>query len=140
MKAPLGTLVFKITPVFHYIQGKAEQAGLHVHYEKAKETLQLFMNKESYVNGEKYIGAIQYEGSNNYGKREPHLVSWRFKRSNISVQLKQELELLTAFRKDKNTGPEINHEAESIAFKFEYLNEDAKKAIEEIVNVLQKYC
>ncbi|WP_155800283.1 hypothetical protein [Planococcus halocryophilus] len=38
---------FKVTPLFHYIQRQAEAAGLHVHWANAKETLQLFENKES---------------------------------------------------------------------------------------------
>lgn len=130
---------FKVTPIFDYIKEQAEQAGLHIHYDNGKETYQLFLNKESYKNKEKYIGAIQYEGSNNYKNREPHLVNWRFKRSNISNELKQELESITSYRRDKNIGPEINPYAESISFKFEFLNEASKETIEEIIKVLRKY-
>lgn len=139
MKESLVEYTFKVTPIFDYIKEQAEQAGLHIHYDNGKETLQLFLNKESYKNKERYIGAIQYEGSNDYNNREPHLVSWRFKRSNISNELKQELESITSFRRDKNIGPGVNPSTESISFKFEFLNEAAKETIEKIVKVLRKY-
>ena len=129
----------KVTPIFNYIQEQAELAGLYIHYEKAKETVQLFLNRQTFEKGEKYIGAIQYEGSNDYANKEPHLVSWRFKRSNLLPELKTDLEEITNFRKDKNIGPVINPEAESIAFKFEHLDKEVEKIVNRIVKILQKY-
>ncbi len=113
--------------------------GCYIQHDQAKETLQLFLNNESFTNGERYIGAIQYEGSNHYEKREPHMVSWRFKRENLPSELKQRLEAIGTFRRDKNTGPAINPDAESIAFKFEELNELAKETILKIGEVLRIY-
>ena len=131
---------FKVTPVFDYIQEQAEQAGLFIiHNHDAKRSLQLFMNKKSFENRDYYIGAIQYEGSKDYEKKEPNLVSWRFKRSNIPNELRQKLELITSFRRDKNDGPAVNPESESIAFKFSGLNEEAKKTMSEIVNTLKQF-
>lgn len=140
MKDSLLKYSFKITPVFDYIQEQADQAGLYIiHNNDAKRSLQLFMNKESFETGEYYIGAIQYEGSKDYKKKEPNLVSWRFKRSNIPNGLKQKLELITSFRRDKNDGPAINPESESIAFKFSCLNEETKETMSEIANILKNY-
>jgi len=140
MKDIFNKYSFKVTPVFNYIIEQTEQAGLHInHFNNAKQSLQLFRNKESYEKNELYIGAIQYEGSSNFEEKEPHLVSWRFKRANISSELKQELESITSFRRDKNTGPAVNPKAESIAFKFENLNEQARETMKDIVKILRGY-
>lgn len=132
MKELIEEYSFKVTPIFDYIKVQTEQAGLYIHYGKSKETLQFFLSKESFIKNEKYIGAIQYEGSNDYAKKEPHLVSWRFKRANISNELKQDLESILSFRRDKNIGPKVNSSTESISFKFEYWTESIKETIEEI--------
>lgn len=130
---------FMVTPIFNFVKEQVERVGGYIHHDNGKETLQIYLSKKSFDEGDRYIGAIQYEGSNDYNKKEPHLVSWRFKRENLPCDLKQELEVITPFRKDKNTGTAINLQAESIAFKFEDLNENAKKAIQEIAEVLSKY-
>lgn len=136
MKTPLDKYHFEVSPIFHYIKEQAEGA-VFFHYDNAKETLQFYRNEGSYKNGERYIGAIQYEGSNNYIKREPHLVSFRFKRANLPNELKLQLEEIKEFRRDKNTGPAINLKAESIAFKFEELSEEARQTIKNIIWVLK---
>jgi len=138
MKTPLDNYRFEVTPIFDYIKGQVEIV-VYLHYNQAKETMQLFLSEESFNQGDRYIGAIQYEGSNNYEEREPHLVSLRFKRSNLPEVLKNRLEEITEYRRDKNTGPAINPEAESIAFKFEVLNNEVKDTIEKIINVF-RYC
>lgn len=137
MKEMLKEYSFNVTPIFNYIKEQAEQGGLHLHSDNSKQTVQLFLNKESFQNNEKYIGAIQYEGSNDFVKKEPHLVSWRFKRSNISNELRRDLEKITSLRRDKNMGPGVNPSAESISFKFESLNETTKETIANIMKVLK---
>lgn len=130
---------FAVTSVFSYIRKQCEEVGLYVHYEESKETLQLFLNQYSYSSGEKYIGAIQYEGSNDYQVREPHIVSFRFKRINLPIELRGNLESLSSFRRDKNSGSAMNPKDESIAFKFEELNEESKEAISLIISTINKY-
>ncbi|QDP99723.1 hypothetical protein FOH38_03670 [Lysinibacillus fusiformis] len=66
-------------------------------------------------------------------------MSWRFKRSNISQELEQAPEEITAFRKDKESGPAINQTSESIAFKFQQINRIEKQVILQIADVLQRY-
>lgn len=83
-----------------------------------------------------YLGALQYEGSNNFELKEPYIVNLRFKRAHLLQELKEALENITTFRKDKNDGPEINLSAESIAFKFKTLNPEVEETIDEIVDAL----
>ncbi|WP_456276553.1 hypothetical protein [Bacillus sp. AK128] len=128
--------VFNITPIFRYIQDRSLEAGLFLRYDEAKETIQLFLKEENEV---KRIGAIQYEGSNDYENREPHIVGWRFERDLLLHELKQDLERITSYRRDKNTGPAVNPEAQSIAFKFEELDESMKEAVDRIVKVIKNY-
>ncbi|MDF0728925.1 hypothetical protein PY093_20135 [Cytobacillus sp. S13-E01] len=136
MKTPLDNYNFAVSPIFNFIKDQAEEA-VFLHYDIAKETLQLFRSEESYKNGDRYIRAIQYEGSNDYVKREPHVVSIRFKRANLPSELKQKLEDIKEFRRDKNTGPAINPQSESIAFKFERLSTEARETINNIIRVLK---
>lgn len=140
MQSHLGQYSLKVTPLFDHIKKQAQQSGVYLYYNNSKETLQLFKSEESFNCGDKYIGAIQYEGSNDYAKREPHLVSFRFKRANLPHELKQALEGITSFRRDKNSGASVNLDAESIAFKFQSLAEEGvEKTIAEIVDVLRKH-
>ncbi len=136
MNTPLDNYNFAVSPIFNFIKKEAEEA-VFLYYDTAKETLQFFRSEESYKTGERYIGAIQYEGSNDYSKREPHIVSLRFKRTNLPIELKQQLEEIMEFRRDKNTGPAINPNAESIAFKFEQLSAEARQTINNIMCVLK---
>lgn len=129
---------FKITPLFNYIWEKAKEAGLYPLYAKSKETMQLFLDHELLEDRAIRIGAIQYEGISTTQK-EPHLVNWRFERRLLPEDLKNELEILTSFRRDTNSGPDINPHAQSISFKFEELNQPTKEAIENIVKVISKY-
>ncbi|MCX8046569.1 MAG: hypothetical protein N3A70_06795 [Anoxybacillus gonensis] len=130
---------FAITPLFNFIVKKSTEAGLHVHCENTKQTLQLFMSDAFVKGGRKRVGAVQYEGCNNYAIKEPHIVSWRFYRALLPSELKEDLEKITSFRRDKNTGPRVNPQAQSIVFKFEALTDDAKEAIEQIASVLKKH-
>ena len=123
--------------IFSYIKELAE-AVVFLHCGTEKETLKFFMSKESYKKGDNYIGAIQYEGSNDYLNREPLIVSIQFKRANLPTELKHQLEKITDFRHDKNIGPAINPKAESIAFKFEHLNDEERQTITNIVGVLKQ--
>jgi hypothetical protein len=140
MNSPLERYAFQITPLFEYIQSQAKAAGLWIHWEKAKEALQLFENEESFRQKKRYFGAMQYEGSKDFAQKEPHTVSFRFKRSNLPAALRTDLEKITTFRRDKNQGPPLNPLSESIAFKFQQLGEQEKATIEEITCVLKKYC
>ena len=72
-----------------------------------------------------------------YLKREPHIVNFRFKRANLPSEIKLQLEEIKEFRRDKNTGPAINPEVESIAFKFERLSAEERKTINKIISVLK---
>jgi uncharacterized coiled-coil DUF342 family protein len=128
--------VFNVTHIFRYLQDRSLEAGLFLHYDDAKETIQLFLKEDNDV---KRIGAIQYEGSNDYEVKEPHIVSWRFERETLINELKEDLEQITSYRRDKNTGPAVNPEAQSIAFKLEELNDEAKITIDHIVKVFRKY-
>jgi len=130
---------FAITPIFHFIAIKSMEAGLYLCDGHAKQTVQLLMRDSAFENGKKRIGAIQYEGSNDYTEKEPCMVSWRFERALLPDGLKQELEAITAFRRDHNKGPAINPSAQSIAFKFDELTDAAKETIEAITAVLKKY-
>ena len=126
--------------MFDYIQGLVEKAGLYViHNNNAQRSLQFYKSKESYNNDERYLGAIQYEGSADYEKKEPNLVSWRFKRENIPDEFRQSLESITAFRRDRNNGPAVNPKSESIAFKFDSLGDGALETMDDIVNTIKKY-
>ncbi|HWL22471.1 MAG TPA: hypothetical protein VNR38_01735 [Ureibacillus sp.] len=126
---------FQITPLFQYILEKAREAGLYPHYAKGKQTIQLFLDHDLLEDRAIRVGAIQYEGSNSEQK-EPHLVNWRFERRLLPSDLRDALESITSFRKDTNAGPDINPNAQSIAFKFEELNEQTKNAIQDIVDVI----
>ncbi|MGZ0087169.1 hypothetical protein ACWNXI_16805 [Caldibacillus thermoamylovorans] len=130
---------FAVSPIFHLLASKSMEAGLHVCDGHAKQTVQLFMNDAASEKGKKRIGAIQYEGSNDYAMKKPYIVSWRFERALLPDGLKQDLEAITAFRRDRNAGPSINPNAQSIAFKFEALTDAAKETIEAITAVLQKH-
>ncbi|WJQ06887.1 hypothetical protein QT235_17170 [Geobacillus stearothermophilus] len=130
---------FAIAPIFHFIANKSMEAGLHLCDGHAKQTVQLFMNDAASEKGKKRIGAIQYEGSNDYTAKEPCIVSWRFERALLPDGLKQDLEAITAFRRDQNEGTAINPNAQSIAFKFEALTDAAKETIEAITAVLKKH-
>ncbi len=129
---------FQITPLFHYIWEKSKEAGLYPDFASGKETIQLFIDHDILEDRAIRVGAIQYEGSNS-SEREPHLVNWRFERRVLPEELRKDLESITLFRRDKNTGPNINTSAQSIAFKFEELNEATKEAVENIVNVLMRH-
>ena len=139
MNFPIESYSFQITPIFRHIQLSVEVAGAYLHQGDTKETLQFYSSETAFRQGEPYFGAIQYEGSNDYDKKEPSLVSWRFKRANLPGELKQELEIIEAFRKDTNSGPPTDPEAESIAFKFDRFNLAAKATIKEIRNALENY-
>lgn len=140
MKGDFFEYSFDITPVFEHIQSLVEKAGLYViHNNDAQRSLQFYKNKESYYNKERYLGAIQYEGSADYEKKEPNLVSWRFKRENIPVDFRQSLESITSFRRDKNKGPAVNPKSESIAFKFDSLGAGALETMDDIVNIIKRY-
>ncbi|WP_233204975.1 hypothetical protein [Geobacillus sp. WSUCF-018B] len=130
---------FATAPLFHFIASKSMEAGLHVCDGRGKQTVQLFMNDAASEKGKKRIGAIQYEGSNDYAMKEPYIVSWRFERALLPDGLKRDLEAITAFRRDRNVGPSINPNAQSIAFKFEALTDGAKETIEAITAVLKKH-
>jgi len=47
--------------------------------------------------------------------------------------------MITTFRKDKNNGPSVNPEAQSIVFKFQELTEETRSAVDTIVSVLKKH-
>ena len=128
---------FSITPLFQFIAERSEEAGLEVMDGGYEQTVQLFIKNP--VTDVKRIGAIQYEGSNDFGKKEPDIVSWRFERNLIPVALKNDLEMITTFRKDKNNGPSVNPEAQSIVFKFQELTEETRSAVDTIVSVLKKH-
>lgn len=129
---------FQITPLFKYIWEKSKEAGLYPDYANGKETIQLFIDHELLEDRAIRVGAIQYEGTNS-SEREPHLVNWRFERRALPDELRLELESITLFHTDKNTSPNINANAQSIAFKFEELNEATKEIVENIVNVLIRH-
>jgi hypothetical protein len=118
-----------LTRVFKMIHNQAVTAGLYIHWNGTSQTLQLFHNEASYNNKEKYIGAIQYEGSNDFTKKAPTTVSWRFKRGNIQTYLREALEEITDYRQDKNIGPNVDPSAESISFKFSSFNDEVEETI-----------
>lgn len=129
---------FEITPLFNFIANKSMEAGLLVYRDNTEQTVQLFM-KDKITGEKKRIGAIQYEGSKDYTKKEPYIINWRFERGLLTNELRQDLEAITSFRRDKNEGPPINPNAQSIAFKFRQLTDAEKETIEEIVAVLKKH-
>ncbi|WP_102345907.1 hypothetical protein [Bacillus sp. Marseille-P3661] len=139
MKNPLELNFGLVSEVFKYIHEQALSSGLYVHLTGNYQTLQLFRDQRAFDGGEKYIGAIQFEGSNNFDVKPPSIVSLRFKRSNLSKNLLEELESITDYRKDKNSGPNINTSAESIAFKFESLDYKAKETIGRIGGIVKQY-
>lgn len=127
-----------ISKVYALILKQSRESDLYVHWTGTWQTMQLYLNEESFNNKEKYIGAIQYEGSNNYKEKLPHIVSWRFKRVNLNAVLRDALEEITEFRMDKNKKPYINPSSESIAFKFTNFGSKEKLAIEKIGDVIKK--
>lgn len=129
---------FQITPLFNYIREKAREAGLYPENAKNKESIQLFLDHELLEDRAIRVGAIQYEGINST-QLEPNLVNWRFDRRLMPDDLRTELDTIVPFRRDTNAGLDINLNAQSIAFKFEELNEQSKEAIETIVDVIRKY-
>lgn len=129
---------FQITPLFNYIREKAREAGLYPENANNKESIQLFLDHELLEDRAIRVGAIQYEGINST-QVEPNLVNWRFDRRLMPDDLRTELEAILPFRRDTNAGLDINLNAQSIAFKFEELNEQSKEAIETIVDVISKY-
>jgi hypothetical protein len=68
MTNPLNYNFGLITETFKEIHNQSISSNLFVHWNGTSQTLQLFLNKESYQDNQKYIGAIQYEGSNNLMK------------------------------------------------------------------------
>ncbi|WKA57303.1 hypothetical protein QWY16_12420 [Planococcus shenhongbingii] len=130
---------FELAGLYEYIRSRLSAVGLWIHNENAKETLQFFKNEKSFLLRERYLGAIQYEGSADFSKKEPHTVSFRFKRSNLTDALKNDLEKIITFRCDKNKGPSINPLSESIAFKFKQLGENEKSTIDEIIRTLKEH-
>lgn len=139
MNFPVESYSFTVTPIFRHIRLSAEVAGAYLHQGNAKETLQFYSSEQAFQEGKPYWGAIQYEGSNDYEKKEPSRVSWRFKRANLPEELKQELEVIEAFRQDTNAGAPTDPNSESIAFKFDSFNLAAKATIKEIRNALENY-
>ncbi|KSU89422.1 hypothetical protein ABEP17_04200 [Priestia flexa] len=137
VKHPLQHHFGEVTEIFHYIHDLCESAGLYIDWHGTTQTVQLYRNKESREAGDRYIGAIQYEGSNELQKRTPSTVSLRFRRSNLTSPFKYLLENITAFRKDTNKEPFVNAEAESIAFKFTALDEEAMETLRQIEDVLK---
>ncbi len=129
---------YQITPLFNYIREKSKEAGLYPYYANRKQSIELFIDHELLEDRTIRIGEIQYEGSYT-AQIEPILVNWRFERQALSINLLQELESITSFRNDSNTGPKVNLKTQSISFKFEELNEASKGTIQQIVDVLIKY-
>ncbi|MFS0576614.1 hypothetical protein AB1K83_13330 [Sporosarcina sp. 179-K 3D1 HS] len=139
MNFPVESYSFAITPIFRHIRLSTEVAGAYLHQRDAKETLQFYSSEKAFQEGQPYWGAIQYEGSNDYGEKEPSLVSWRFKRANLPEELRQELEAIEAFRQDTNSGASMDPQAESIAFKFGKFDLAAKATMKEIRNALENF-
>lgn len=129
---------FQITPLFNYIREKAREAGLYPENANNRESIQLFLDHELLEDRAIRIGAIQYEGSNST-QIEPNLVNWRFERRLLPDDLRTELEAILSFRGDTHAGLNINSNAQSIAFKFEELNEQTRDAIQTIVDVISRY-
>ncbi|TYR80559.1 hypothetical protein FZC66_09285 [Priestia megaterium] len=137
MKHPLQHHFGEVTEIFHYIYEVCERSGIYIDWSGTTQTVQLYKSKESYLCGEKYIGAIQYEGSNQFQKRIPSLVSLHFRRANLSYIFRYLLENIKEFRKDTNKEPFINPDAESISFKFTSLSEEAVNVINKIEDVFK---
>lgn len=72
-----------ISEIFKVIMGISTDLGFFLYSDEAKQTIQIYESKEAFEKKEKYLGAIQYEGSNDFEVKAPHIVSWRFKRLNI---------------------------------------------------------
>ncbi len=130
-----------ISLVFRNICDRMKNIGLYVHCQtnadgsvKTWQTVQFYSGKSL---SDKPLGAVQYEGSNDYAKKRPHIVNWRFYRNNLPTEWKSKLEQIdNEYRMDTNDGPRMNPEAQSIAFKFTVADERSDRFIDAIIDQL----
>jgi hypothetical protein len=156
MDEPRKLSLGSISVIFNKICDSLETNGFVIASERKKDgtlktaqTVQVYLKDEDYlrIHRPTYItkiqptfAAVQYEGSNDFSKKPPHTVNWRFYRNNIPEYLKNQLEHLDeGFRRDTNDGPRLNPKATSIAFKFSHNDKQSNLFIERLADRLAAF-
>lgn len=113
----------EVTDIYKYISNKLIGLGFELRSEGTYQAKQIFLNGIANP-----VGAIQYEGSNDFEKKLPFILSLRFNRANVPEQWKVQLE------KDDKRYRKILKTV--ITHKFKSFNEETKSYIDDLCSTL----
>ncbi|MCL7749210.1 hypothetical protein [Halalkalibacter alkaliphilus] len=130
---PLSYDFGEVSALFKFIYRETERAGFHIGWKNTKQTVQFYLRKEDGESYDNQIGAIQYEGSNDFSKKAPTTVSWRFIIKNMPDTLIRDLSSVLS---EEQAFLLVNKSKDVIAFRFQDLEARTKGSITEISEVL----
>jgi 7-cyano-7-deazaguanine synthase len=148
MKSPYEVKAGPITEIFNLICTELKQIGFDLRNENTWQTIQFYLRDEDYCRFSKnpgakspIIGSVQYCGSNDFEKKLPNYINWRFYRNNLPN--KQWLEVIeeikdSPYRKDRINGPEIDPSCISIGFSFFNYDSNIEEFIKTVAQKLTK--
>lgn len=132
---PLAYNFGEISNLFQFVCEETQRAGLYVGWRNTKQTVQIYLRKEDGEIYQNQVGAIQYEGSNDFAKKPPHTVSWRFIIHNMPKKLIRDLSTILS---DEKAYMLFNEQEDHIVFKFKQDTAEARMKIKKINQALRK--
>ncbi|MBM7704407.1 hypothetical protein [Metabacillus iocasae] len=125
----------EVTDLFHAICNETQQAGMYIDWKNTKQTVQIFLHEDDARRNVNQIGAIQYEGSNDFGRKAPTTVSWRFNLAQLPSGLKRDLEAIGG---QSSLASYLEITTNYVTFKFKEETLETHEAIKKIGRMLRK--
>ncbi|HWL23813.1 MAG TPA: hypothetical protein VNR38_08695 [Ureibacillus sp.] len=123
-----------ISNLFQFVCEETQRAGLYVGWRNTKQTVQIYLREEDGESYQNQVGAIQYEGSNDFAKKPPHTVSWRFIIHNMPKKLVRDLSTILS---SEQASMLFNEREDHIVFKFKQDTVEARMKIKKINQALR---
>jgi len=120
----------EISELFHFIFRETKNAGFWIGWRKTKQTLQIYFTDKDEESGRNQVGAIQYEGSNDFHKKAPDTISWRFNKKNLPKSLLSNIFMIHS--------KEIYENDDYIIYKYKSDTANARTEIKAISKALRK--
>lgn len=132
-----------ITEIYQKLKNELRDLGFVLEWHGTSQGLQFNLpdDYETY-SAKKWnnLGAIQYYGNNDFGKKPPDSISFRFYRANLpDEKWLKELEAVKVhpYRQDKITGLAVDENSIQIQFIFREYDEKTRVFIDDLMKLLE---